>query len=208
MNWQRILHRVLRVILAAAVLYVIVVFLERAREPKRPQPVVLPLSPDYYVAPPKSYVRDLGDARALVGKPLWVRDGYRWPCGKGTLGPIEKVIPTRAFQKGRDVWLDLGRCSLPISYADSFFVDEIFLIQDPHEIYKGWTAETWKKIEERRIEPGMTETQITFALGYGELVRDLSKSGDAQRVVEYTAGDRHLRVIYAYGFAKQVGPLP
>ncbi len=208
MNWQRTLHRVLRVALAAAILYVIVVFVERAREPKRPPQATLPLSPDYYVALPKSYLRDLAGAQALVGKPLWVRDGYRWPCGKTTLGPIEKIVPTRAFKKGRDVYLDFGRCSLPISYGDSFFLDELFLIEDPHRIYKDWSAKIWKKIEERRIEPGMTETQITFALGYGDLVRDLSRSGDAQRVVEYTAGDHHWRVTYAYGVAKQVWPLP
>ena len=215
MRWQRIIHLILRAGLIASVLYVVVVFIERAREPKAPPKLaVLPLSPDYYVVPPKSHVRSLADVRVFVGKPLWVREGYRWSCtpGPGVLGPMEKLVPTRAFRKGEHVWLKFVRdgrsCAIQVSAGDSFFLDEIFLIKDPHEVYKDWTPEAWKKIEARRIEPGMTETQITFALGYGLLVKDLSRQGDPHRVVDYTAGDKRMRVVYAYGVAKQVEPLP
>ena len=51
-------------------------------------------------------------------------------------------------------------------------------------------------------------SQISFALGYGMLVRDLSRTGDQHRVVEYNLGDNHWRVTYEYGIAKQVWPLP
>ena len=84
-------------------LYVTVVFVERARQARYTPPKAkpLPLSPDYYVLPPKSYVRSLAGARELVGKPLWVRAGYRWPCvpGEDTLGPMEKLTPRRAFER-------------------------------------------------------------------------------------------------------------
>jgi hypothetical protein len=53
----------------------------------------------------------------------------------------------------------------------------------------------------------MTETQITFALGVGILNRGLSEPGDTWRVMDYTAGDKQMRVTYVYGVAKQVTPL-
>lgn len=215
-RWQRHTQRVLIAGLVLAAFYVVVVFVERSFQPSGPvrqKAGPKPLSPDYWVYPPKSYVRSLADVRAWVGKPLWVRVGYSNLCTPGpeTLGPIEKVVPRRAFERNRQVWLEFDRrgrpCTLAISANDQFFLDEIFLIKDPHEVYPDWSPEAWRKIEERRIEPGMTETQITFALGVGLLNRQLSEPGDTWRVMDYTGGDKHLRVGYVYGVAKQVSPL-
>ncbi|HYM11892.1 MAG TPA: hypothetical protein VEU62_14240 [Bryobacterales bacterium] len=216
MNWQRLVQRVLTTGMILAGIYLAIVFIGRSREPKmeRPKPAALPLSPDYYVVPPKSYVRGLADLKALLGKPLWVRAGYRWTCtpGSGTLGPLEKLVPVRAFARGGRTWLEFRRdghpCAIPVATGDYFYLDEVFFIKDPHEIYKDWTAATWEKIERHRAEAGMTEHQISFALGAGELVRGLSGRGDAHRVVDYTGGETHARVIYEYGVAKQVEPLP
>ncbi|SRR5579884_102879 len=215
MSWQRQTQRVLTAGLILSALYVAGVFIERALEPKRPRPrpQTLPLSSDYYVALPKSYLRDFADAEALAGKALWVREGYRWLCRPGgALGPMEKVVVRRAYRKRGQVWLEVVRdqqpaCSLPISSGSQFFLDDIFLIKDPHQIYKDWTPEIWEKIAAHRAEPGMTEAQITFALGYGELVRELSEPGEAHRVVDYTHGEKSIRVTYVYGVAKQVEPL-
>src|SRR3989442_12776330 len=115
-GWQRNTQRVLLVGLILAGIYLAVVFVQRARPPQLPaKPAPLPLSPDYYVLPPKSYVRSLADARGLVGKPLWVREGYRWQCPPGpeTLGPMEKVVPRRAFERNRQVWLEFVRDGRP-----------------------------------------------------------------------------------------------
>ncbi len=213
-RWQRNVLIILGVVLLAAGLRVVVIFVNRAQSDKASRPAVapLPLSPDYYVFPPKSLVRSLADAKEFVGKPLWVRDGYRWTCTPGTqaLGPIEKLTVSRVFQRGGQVWVEFLQdghpCPIAISAGDRFYLDEIFFIKDPHEIYKDWTPETWKKIADRRIEPGMTETQITFAIGYGIPVE--GRAGEPRRVVDYTAGDRHARVAYLYGIAKRVDPLP
>jgi hypothetical protein len=215
MSWQRQIQRVLTTGLILSALYVTGVFIERALEPTRPRPrpESLPLSSDYYVALPKSYLRDFTDAQALAGKALWVREGYRWLCQPGeALGPMEEVVVRRAFREDGQVWLEVARdqqpaCSLPISSGGRFFLDDIFLIKDPHQVYKDWTQGVWTKIAEHRAEPGMTEAQITFALGYGESVRELSEPGGAHRVVDYIHGERSARVTYAYGVAKQVEPL-
>jgi len=216
-NW-RMIQRVLNVSLIVTSLYVANFFFQRSREKRqpvpRPQSKTLPLSPDYYVVPPKSYVRDLADVRAFAGKPLWVREGYRWLCPPGKpLGPMEKVIASGAYEKNGQVWLKLGRggqpaCSLAISSKNRFFLDEIFFIKDPHGVYRDWSPDTWNKIAARQIEPEMTQTQITFALGMGELVPGLSETGGARTVIDYTATEKHLRVTYAYGVAKQVERLP
>ncbi len=213
-RWQRAVLSVLGVALLVAVLRLVVIFVERARttEPPRPAAAPLPLSPDYYVFVPKSLVRNVNHVREFIGKPLWVRDGYRWTCSPGSevLGPIEKLTVSRVFERGHQVWLEFLRdgrpCAVAISAGDQFYLDEIFFIKDPHEIYKDWTPETWKKIAERRLEPGMTETQITFAIGYGRPVE--GRAGEPRTVVEYTAGDRHARVVYRYGVAKQIESLP
>ena len=212
-KWQRNVQIALAVALLIAALRVAVIFVNRSRasRPSRPVAAPLPLSPDYYVLPPKSLVRSSADVKEFVGKPLWVRDGYRWTCAPGSqvLGPIEKLTVTRVFQRAGQVWLEFlkeGRpCAVAISAGDRFYLDEIFFIKDPHEIYKDWPPEAWNKIAERRLEPGMTETQITFALGYGKPVE--GRASESRTVVEYTEGDRHARVTYQYGIAKRVEPL-
>jgi hypothetical protein len=215
-KWQRYTQRALAVGLILAGGYLAVVFLERARQasytPPKAKP--LPLSPDYYVAPPRSYVRSLADARELVGKRLWVRAGHRWACepGRETLASLEELVPVRAFERQKQVWLEFERggkrCAVAIASGETFYVDEIFLIQDPREVYKDWTPEAWRKIETGQVEPGMTENQITFAAGYGVLVRGLSGTGDAYRVVDHAAGEKKYRVTYEYGVATAVEPLP
>jgi hypothetical protein len=215
-RWQHYVQRVLAAGLVFAALYLAFIFIGRLQESSHvpPKPKPLPLSPDYYVLPPKSYVRSLADARAFAGQPLWVRTGYRWTCAPqpDLLGPLEELAPTRAFERRGQVWLEFNRngqpCAVAISSGERFILDDIFFIKDPHTIYKDWSAETWKKIETRQIEPGMTETQITFALGFGLLARGLSSRGDAYRVVDHTSGEPKLRITYEYGVATHVEPAP
>jgi hypothetical protein len=216
-RWQRYTQRALTIGLVLAGFYLVVVFVQRSIQPDRTRKEAkrpLPLSPDYWVYVPKSDVRSLADVRDWVGKPLWVREGYRYQCTPGpeTLGPMERLVPLRAYERSGNVWLEFDRrgkkCGIQVSAAGQFFLDEIFLIRDPREIYKDWSPQVWKKIEERRIETGMTETQIVFILGVGVLNRELSQPGDSWRVMEYTGGDRHWRVSYEYGVARAFWPLP
>ena len=47
------------------------------------------------------------------------------------------------------------------------YSDEIFFIEDPHDLYKHWPADVWKAIDEHRVQPGMNELQSSFAIGVG-----------------------------------------
>ena len=61
------------------------------------------LTSDEYVYPKKFYAYDLGSAKALVGKPVWVKQGYGNLCirlrmdapsltrGKASLFPLEQL---------------------------------------------------------------------------------------------------------------------
>lgn len=47
----------------------------------------------------------------------------------------------------------------------TFFLDECFFYDDPHELYKHWKPEVWKAVDEHRVIKGMNELQTNLALG-------------------------------------------
>ena len=76
--------------------------------------------------------------------------------------------------------------AIPVGFREkgqyTFFVDEIFFYDDPHQLYKHWPAATWKAIDEHRPVLGMNERQAMLALG------QVSTSGSqdyGNRTVEY-----------------------
>ena len=216
-DWKDWLLGVGKIAIALALIYLGYVYLERwSRVPVQPnQPKKVTIHPDFYVYFPKSYVSSLESARKLVGKPLWVREGYRWiyQPGDKTLGPIEKIIPTGVRASGGNVLLEFEKegksCTVPISVGNHFYVDEVFFLKDPHKLYDHWSDEDWQKIRAHQVEEGMTESQVTFAAGAGQRVR--SSPGGKTRIVEYTLGEEAgvspVRVTFRGGIADQVEPL-
>ena len=47
------------------------------------------------------------------------------------------------------------------------YSDDMFFIQDPHELYQHWPVDVWKAVDEHEIRPGMNELQASFARGLG-----------------------------------------
>src|SRR5271157_2809133 len=47
------------------------------------------------------------------------------------------------------------------------YSDDIFFTEDPHDLYKHWPADVWKKIDAHEVEAGMSELQASFAIGLG-----------------------------------------
>ena len=217
--WVQTIGVSLKVGLVLALVYLGAVYYQRWNRPalERAKPAERKIPADYYVYPPKSYVSDAESAeRNLTGKPLWVKEGYRWKAdpADGLLSPLEKIVPTKIVTRGDDVLLEFERdgrpVRLPISAGPRFFVDDIFFLKDPRELYNHWPAEVWQKIARHDVEVGMTEHQVAFSAGAGSLVR---ASGDQTvRVIEYTlresAGLPRLRVTFRDGVAEQVEQLP
>jgi hypothetical protein len=217
-KWVRTLRISLRVCVVLALILVGLEYYRRwMRIPlRRQEPERIQRVDDFYVHPPKSYVTDLDSAQKLVGQPLWVIEGYRWRTQPGgrLLEPLEKIVPVKITRRGEEALVSFEREgkveSVAVGAPSRLYIDDIFFIKDPKELYKHWPVEIWSKVEGHQIEPGMTEFQVAFALGAGQTVR--SSPGGITRIVEYTlcaaAGLQPVRVTFQNGRAESIEPLP
>jgi hypothetical protein len=188
-----------------------------------------PLNPDYYVVPKKLYPFDLKSAKQLTQQPVWVREGYRftyYPYDRasrhtdfskeaGLLLPIQKLeikdvvadtLPHSQGQQVMAVFEQEGKMhAVPIGSktGDSYqiYSDEMFFIQDPHELYKHWPADVWQSIDQHQIKPGMNEFQAYFAIGMG--VPDRS-SDPAVKTVHYPNGGKPVTITFRDGKAAEI----
>jgi hypothetical protein len=59
--------------------------------------------------------------------------------------------------------------AVPVGYRQgsgyTFYTDEIFFYDDPHELYKHWGPEIWKVVDAHEVILGMNERQVELALG-------------------------------------------
>jgi hypothetical protein len=182
---------------------------------------------DYYVTPKKLYPYDLKSAKQLTQQPVWVKEGYRYTyypyeaAGKkadfahdaGLLLPIEKleikdVVLDSAAGKRQVIAVfekDGKSYAVPIGFESDgqykIYSDEMFYVEDPHELYKHWAADVWQAVEQHQVKPGMDELQADFAVGMG--VPDAGASSD-DKTVRYPNGGKPLVVTYRGGKALEV----
>ena len=187
-------------------------------------------NPDYYVSPKKLYPYDLKSAKQLVKLPVWVKEGYRYTYypfnaatrrtdfGReaGTLPPIERleikdVVADTGPRGGNRQMMavfhkDGNSYAVPIGFESNgewkIYSDEMFYIEDPHELYKHWPIEVWQAVERHEVKPGMNELQADFAVGMG--VPDAGAS--SEKTVRYPNGGKPLVVTYHDGKAVDVKP--
>jgi len=205
------------------------IFYERyAENNQQTQQQAPPLNPDYYVVPKKLYPYDLKSARQLTQQPVWVKEGYRYTLypyqhghtdfshEAGLLLPIEKLeirdVVTDATPGARDqrqvmaVFSEDGKdFAVPIGFVKNgdykIYSDEMFYIQDPHELYKHWTADVWQSIAEHRVKQGMNELQADFAIGMGV---PMASSDPDVKTVNYPNGGKPLSITYRDGKAAEI----
>jgi hypothetical protein len=183
---------------------------------------------DYYVTPKKLHPYDLESAQQLTQQPVWVKEGYRYtyyryvPVVKtvdfkhdaGLLGPIERLeikdvlavtAPGGRKQVVATFDKDGHNYAVPIGFESDgqykIYSDEMFYIEDPHELYKHWPAETWQAIAQHEVKPGMNELQADFAIGMG--VPDAGATSE-QKTVRYPDGGKPLVVTYQDGKAAEI----
>jgi hypothetical protein len=180
------------------------------------------LKADYYVTPKKLYPYDLKSARQLMEQPVWVKVGYQityYPYDAarkktdfaheaGTLLPLQKLaiedVVTGVSAQAPGVKQVLAVFSLEgKSYAvpigaekDGEFKirsDDMFFVQDPHELYRHWPAEVWQKVDAHEVQAGMSELQCSFAIGMGAP----EGSGDyGSRTLHYANGGKPLVISF------------
>jgi hypothetical protein len=185
---------------------------------------------DYYVAPKKLYPYDLKSAKQLTQQPVWVKEGYRYTYYRydaathyvdfahdaGLLLPIERLeikdvvtaMPVGAGQRRQmlAVFQKEGKSyAVPIGFESEgeykIYSDEMFYVEDPHELYKHWPADVWQAVGQHEVKPGMNELQADFAVGMGTL--DAGSSSD-ERTLHYANGGKALVVVYRDGKAVEV----
>lgn len=102
----------------------------------------------------------------------------------------------------------IGHCSQR-GASCRFYLDEMFFLKDPRQLYTHWDAETWKTIERHEAREGMTEAQISLALGYGRVISDGRGAAGAERAVEYRPpGRAPLLVTFdPHGYARHLQPV-
>jgi len=182
---------------------------------------------DYYVTPKKLYPYDLKSARQLTEQPVWVKEGYRYTYypydsarkrtdfghEAGLLLPLERLeikdvladIPVGAGNRRQVMAVfkkDGKGYAVPIGFESDgqfkIYSDEMFYVEDPHDLYKHWPADMWQAIGQHEVKPGMDELQADFAVGMG--VPDAGASSD-EKTVRYPNGGKPLVVIYRDGKA-------
>jgi hypothetical protein len=59
--------------------------------------------------------------------------------------------------------------AVPVGYREAglytFYTDELFFYDDPHELYKHWGPEIWKAVDAHQVILGMNERQVELSLG-------------------------------------------
>ena len=60
---------------------------------------------------------------------------------------------------------------MPIGYETEgqykIYSDEMFFVEDPHDLYKHWPADVWQAVDQHEVKAGMNEMQADFAVGMG-----------------------------------------
>jgi hypothetical protein len=75
----------------------------------------------------------------------------------------------------------------PVGYLDGsdskFYCDDLFYYDDPHQMYKHWPADVWQAVDAHQAKAGMSELQVTMALGN---LQQSDSSNYGNRTVHYT----------------------
>ena len=194
-----------------------------------------PLNPDYYVVPRKLHPYDLKSTKQLTQQPVWVIEGYRFTYypydprqrradfarEAGLLLPLQKleikdvvtdITPGAPDQRQVMAVFELEgkNYAFPIGSVMKgnyqIYSDEMLYIQDPHELYKHWPADTWAAIDRHEVKPGMNEIQADFAIGMGV---PQGSGNSAVKVVTYPNGGKPVTITYRNGKAVEIkqGPV-
>jgi hypothetical protein len=191
-----------------------------------------PLNPDFYVNPRKLYPYDVKSAKQLTRQPAWVKVGYFYPFYRydtaahhtdfsheaGKLLPLQRldirdvvssVSPKTGGLQVLAVFQDGGKSyATPIATDRGggdlkFYSDDMFFIEDPHQLYKHWPADIWQAIDQHQVKPGMTDMQADFAIGIGLL--DPS-SDSIDKKLNYPNGGKPITITFHDGKATDIRP--
>ena len=98
-----------------------------------------------------------------------------------------------------------GTYAVPIGDEDAgsytFYCDQMFYYDDPHQMYNFWPANIWKAIDNHQPIAGMNELQTSMALG---VIQQSQSSDIGNRTVDYDAGGKKWTVTFSNNKATSV----
>ncbi len=86
---------------------------------------------------------------------------------------------------------------------ETYYCDEMFYYDDPHQLYKHWPADVWQAVDQHQPKPGMNELQVAMALG---TIQQSESSDYGNRTVTYDAGGKKWAVSFVKDKATTVTP--
>jgi len=186
-------------------------------------------NPDYYVVPKKLHLYSVKDAKAqLSNQTVWVRDGYYhtyfpydparhrvdFKKDVGLLAPLEKLHIVDVVQASSPEGVpqvvavfdkDAKQYAFSLGAVDKgdtrIYADDILFYQDPHELYKHWSAGTWQAIEQHQVKNGMDELQVAFAVGAG---RPQASNDSSHQEVVYPNDGKPVVVVFRNGKVAEI----
>src|ERR1700730_5040791 len=105
----------------------------------------------------------------LGGEPILVRDAVEQVAPKAATfripGGDKQVLLVFTRPGSSDAAKEYA---VPVGYRQAgqytFYTDEIFFYDDPHQLYKHWGPEIWKAVDAHEVILGMNERQVEVAL--------------------------------------------
>lgn len=109
------------------------------------------------------------------------------------------------FQLSNDIPQGAKEYAVPIGSAEgsdwTFFSDDIFYYDDPHQMYKHWAADVWQAVDRHEAKAGMNELQVAMALG---MIQQSDSSAYGDRTVYYDVPGKHWTVTFQNNKATNV----
>jgi hypothetical protein len=176
------------------------------------------LDPDTLVFIRTSHIIDLPGLHRLIGKTVWVRNGWIYPnwqvsgghvtSDNGTLPPLlplhVREVLTGRTRYGRGVFLAFDTSageraiqigSLDAAGAPDLQLDNMFFFDDPHQLYSHWSKDVWDLVDRHEVKTGMNMLQAQYSLGVGKL--ENGEGGNATMI--FPRGGRALEVAFSGG---------
>jgi hypothetical protein len=110
-------------------------------------------------------------AGTLLGaEPLVVKDAFQQVAPKSATyripGGDRQVLLAFTMPNSAD---PAKEYAVPVGYVQggdfTFYTDEIFFYDDPHELYKHWGPKVWAAVDAHQVILGMTEREVELSLG-------------------------------------------
>jgi hypothetical protein len=121
-----------------------------------------------YVGHKAEYAKSAGTL--LGAEPMVIKDAFEQVAPKSATyripGGDRQVLLVFTMPKSTDPTKEYA---VPVGYQEgkdfTFFTDEIFFYEDPHELYKHWGPQIWQAVDSHQVILGMNERQVELALG-------------------------------------------